>query len=99
MSSPVWLIMGNSNGMGQLSALRALKAGHRVISTVRNPQRATEAVKQITSAGGKIITLDLEESREDNLQKVQNAERIYRHIDYLINDAAYSLLGPLETFT
>ena len=85
--------------MGQLLALRALKAGHRVIGTVRNPQRAAEAIKQITSAGGKIITLDLEESREGIFQKVQNAERIYGHIDYLVNNAAYSLLGPLETFT
>ncbi|KAL9051726.1 MAG: hypothetical protein Q9162_005828 [Coniocarpon cinnabarinum] len=98
MSSPVWFITGVSNGMGQLLALRVLKAGHRVVGTVRNPQRAAEATHQITSAGGKVITLDLEEPRESIFEKVQAAEKIYGHIDYLVNNAAYSLLGPLESF-
>ena len=98
MSAPVWFITGISNGMGRLLALRALKAGHRVIGTVRNPERAAETVQQITSAGGKVITLDLEESQASIFHKVQTAEQTYGHIDYLVNNAAYSLLGPLEAF-
>lgn len=98
MSSPVWFITGTSNGMGKHLALRALKAGQRVIGTVRNPQRSAEAMKEITDAGGKLIVLDLEESQESIFKKIQDAERIYGHIDYLVNNAAYSLLGPLESF-
>ncbi|KAL9084934.1 MAG: hypothetical protein Q9159_004978 [Coniocarpon cinnabarinum] len=97
-NTPVWFITGVSNGMGQLLALRVLKAGHRVVGTVRNPQRAADASHQITSAGGKVITLDLEEPRESIFKKVQAAEQLYGHFDYLVNNAAYSLLGPLESF-
>ena len=96
MSSPVWFITGASNGFGLLLALRALKAGHRVIGTARNPTRAAAAVEQITQAGGKVITLDMTESRDDIVKKIREAETIYGHFDYFINNAGYSLLGPIE---
>ena len=99
MSSPIWFITGTSNGMGLLLSLRALKAGHRVIATVRDPKRSAAAVQEITNAGGKVIILDLEEPQESIITKVRDAEKIYGHIDYLVNNAAYSLLGPLEHFT
>ena len=99
MSSPVWFITGTSNGMGLLLSLRALEAGHRVIATVRDPKRSATAVDRISTAGGKVITLDLEEQQESIFTKVRDAEKIYGHIDYLVNNAAYSLLGPLEHFT
>ena len=99
MSSPVWFITGTSNGLGLLLSLRALKAGHRVIATVRDPKRSAAAVEKISDAGGKVIVLDLEESQESIFKKVQDAEKTYGHIDYLVNNAAYSLLGPLEHFT
>lgn len=98
MTSLVWFITGTSNGMGLLLALRVLKAGHKVIATVRNPKRSAEAVDKITNAGGKVMVLDLEESQESIFAKVRDAEKVYGHIDYLVNNAAYSLLGPLEHF-
>jgi len=99
MSSPVWFITGTSNGMGLSLALRVLKAGHRVVGTVRNPKKSAENMKKVTDAGGKLIVLDLEEPRESIFKKVQEAQKIYGHFDYLINNAAYSLLGPLEHFS
>lgn len=96
---PVWLITGSSNGFGLLLALRALKAGHHVIATMRNRGRAAEAVQSIESAGGKVIELDMTESQASIAEKVHNAESFYGKIDYLINNAGYSLLGPVETFT
>jgi len=99
MSSPVWFITGTSNGMGLDLALRALEARHRVVGTVRNPDRSAENMKKVTDAGGKIIVLDLEESRESIISKAREAEAIYGHFDYVVNNAAYSLLGPLEHFS
>ena len=61
--SPVWFITGASSGFGQLLALRALQAGHRVIGSVRNKSRAAGPVNEIESAGGKIVELDMTESQ------------------------------------
>jgi short-subunit dehydrogenase len=56
-------------------------------------------VESIEKAGGKIIELEMTESKESITKKIQNAEKIYGKIDYLINNAGYSVLGPVELFT
>lgn len=99
MTTPVWLITGSSNGFGLLLSLRALKAGHKVISTVRDTTRSADAVSQIEKAGGKIITLDMTESKASITEKVLDVEKVYGRIDYLVNNAGYSCLGAIELFT
>jgi NADP-dependent 3-hydroxy acid dehydrogenase YdfG len=99
MTTPVWLITGSSSGLGLLLSLRVLKAGHRVIATVRDLNRSADAIRQIEEAGGKIIAIDLSESKANITKKIQDAEKIYRRIDYLVNNAGYSLLGAIELFT
>ncbi|KAF4995453.1 hypothetical protein FGRMN_5134 [Fusarium graminum] len=99
MTTPVWLITGSSNGLGLQLSLRVLKAGHRVIATVRDKVRSADAVRQIEEAGGKIVTIDLTESRESITKKVHDAENIYGRIDYLVNNAGYSVLGAVELFS
>ena len=98
MSLPVWFITGSSNGLGLVLSLRALKAGHRVISTVRDRTRSADAVQTIEKAGGKIVIFDTTESKASITKKVQEAEKIYGTIDFFVNNAGYSALGPLELF-
>ncbi|OTA78978.1 hypothetical protein M434DRAFT_402161 [Hypoxylon sp. CO27-5] len=95
MSSPVWFITGASNGFGLILALKALKAGHRVIGTVRNKTKSADAVKQIESAGGQVIELDLNEPKESIDKKVKAVGQI----DYLINNAGFFVLGAVEQAT
>ncbi|OTA55851.1 NAD(P)-binding protein [Hypoxylon sp. EC38] len=95
MSSPVWFITGASNGFGLILALKALKAGHRVIGTVRNKTKSADAVKQIESAGGQVIELDLNEPKESIDKKVKAVGQI----DYLINNAGFFVLGAVEQVT
>jgi NAD(P)-dependent dehydrogenase (short-subunit alcohol dehydrogenase family) len=97
--APVWLITGASNGLGHLLVLRALKAGHRVVGSVRSKAKSAEAVQAIEAAGGKVIELDMTEAQESVIQKLKDAEAIYGQVDYLVNMAGYCLLGPLELFT
>lgn len=97
--APVWLITGASKGFGLLLSLRALKAGHKVIGTVRNKAGSAEAVKSIEAAGGNVIELDMTEAQESIIKKLQDAQSTYGQVDYLINNAGYALLGPLELFT
>lgn len=97
--APVWLITGSSNGFGLLLALKALQAGHEVIGTVRSRTKSVDAVAQIEKAGGKIIELDMTESQVAITNKIQDAEKIHGRIDYLVNNAGFSILGPVELFT
>ncbi|KAI0102504.1 putative short-chain dehydrogenase [Nemania sp. FL0031] len=92
MSQPVWLITGVSNGFGLLLTLRALKAGHRVIGTLRNKAKHTAAIQQIEAAGGEVREMDMTESQESIHKKIKAVGRI----DYLVNNAAYSTFGCLE---
>lgn len=99
MSSPVWLITGASNGIGLVFCLHALKAGHKVIGVMRDPIRASEAVKSIEGLGGKVVQMDMNESQASIIEKINAAEAIYGSIDILVNNAGYSLLGPVSEFT
>ena len=98
MSSQVWLITGASNGFGLLLALKALAAQHRVIGTVRSRTKSTDAVRQITSAGGQVIELDMTCPQATIVAAVQDAEKLYGQIDILVNNAGYSILGAIEQF-
>ncbi|KAI1292974.1 putative short-chain dehydrogenase [Xylaria venustula] len=92
MSQPAWFITGVSNGFGLLLTLRALKAGHRVVGTLRNKANRTDVVKQIETAGGEVLEMDMTESQESIQNKVKSVGRI----DYLINNAGYAIFGCLE---
>lgn len=92
MSSPVWLITGASSGMGLALCLRALRAGHHVVGSVRNKAKSAVAVRQIEEAGGTVIEMDMTESKGSITSKVQSVGRI----DYLVNNAGYSILGACE---
>lgn len=99
MATPVWFITGASNGLGLLLSLKVLAAGHKVIGTARNLERSAVAIKSIEDAGGYVIQLDMTESRESIIKKVQAAEKKIGDIDVLVNNAGYSVLGPIEFFT
>ncbi|KAI1088867.1 NAD(P)-binding protein [Rostrohypoxylon terebratum] len=95
MSSPVWFITGASNGFGLILCLRALKAGHRVVGSVRSKTKSADAVKKIEAAGGQVIELDMTESKESIDKKVKAVGQI----DYLVNNAGYFVLGAVEQVT
>ena len=92
MHSPVWLVTGASGGLGLALALRILRSGHCVIGAVRSKTRASEAVQQIEQAGGSVIEIDMTESKSSITSKIQSVGKI----DYLVNNAGYSILAPCE---
>ncbi|KAI8952984.1 putative short-chain dehydrogenase [Xylaria longipes] len=95
MSAPVWLITGASNGLGLILTLHVLRAGHRVVASVRSKAKSADAVKQIEEAGGSVIEMDMTESQESIANKVKAIGRI----DYLINNAGYSILAACEVIS
>lgn len=96
MSSPVWFITGCSSGFGAGLARTALRAGHRVIVTARNPSKSLELVAEIESLGGNWMTLDVCAPNTKNI--VEEAIAIYGKIDVFVNNAGYSAIGAFEDF-
>lgn len=95
MAPQVWLITGASSGFGALLAEAALKAGHRVIATARNPTKAAKDYPQITALGGTWLPLDVT-SKQTTLQVAQAIQDHGGRIDVVINNAGYGLVGSIE---
>ncbi|KAI0204037.1 NAD(P)-binding protein [Astrocystis sublimbata] len=92
-----WLITGCSSGFG-LSLVRIAQAGgHKVIATSRSPSKTPELVKEVESKGGKWLKLDVTDPASGAL--VDDLEKSGEQIDVLINNAGFSIYGPIETLT
>jgi short chain dehydrogenase len=88
-----WLITGCSTGLGASLALHALKPGHTILATARNPSSAP-SYAQITSLGEKWLALDVNSPKAGDV--VQEAVKLVGRINVLVNNAGYSILGAVE---
>lgn len=95
MASQLWLITGASSGFGALMTESALKAGHRVLATARNPTKAAQDYPQVELLGGKWLQLDVT-SQQTKEQVEQAIRENGGKIDVIINNAGYGLLGSIE---
>ena len=91
--SHVFLITGGSSGFGLNIALAALRAGHRVISATRNPEKAKRTNPEIEQLGGSWMTLDITDEKTESIVSKTVRDR---SVDILVNSAGYALLGTLE---
>nr|ODO03669.1 hypothetical protein L204_00005 [Cryptococcus depauperatus CBS 7855] len=95
MCTPTWFVTGASNGLGLELVLHVLERGHKVIGAVRSKSKSASAVEKIEKAGGCIIELDMTESKASITAKMEGVGQI----DYLVNNAGYSILAACETIT
>ncbi|KAJ6006914.1 hypothetical protein N7451_004858 [Penicillium sp. IBT 35674x] len=95
MATKTWLVTGASSGLGTTIAEVALKAGHKVIATARNPTKAAAQNPQIEQLGGTWIHLDVTES-ETTTKVIDAINQAGGTIDVVVNNAGYSLLGSIE---
>jgi NAD(P)-dependent dehydrogenase (short-subunit alcohol dehydrogenase family) len=90
----VWLITGSGNGLGRSITEAALKAGHLVVATARNPKQLDDLSVQY---GDHIFTVHLDVNNEDQAkQAVQSAIEHFGRIDVLVNNAGYGDKRPFE---
>lgn len=94
MSSKTFLITGVSSGFGRALAQEALRAGHRVIGTVRSREacQAFEALDKQRATGRLLDVTDAERIHE----LVREVETTVGQIDVLVNNAGYGHEGILE---
>lgn len=89
MSPPVWLITGCSSGFGASLAFIALRAGHRVIATSRNPSKTPILVSRVEELGGVWHALDVSTPEPQLAKVIAEASNVWGRIDILVNAAGY----------
>jgi 3-oxoacyl-[acyl-carrier protein] reductase len=84
----VALVTGASQGIGHAIALKLASAGAGVALAARNQEKLNEVVQQITAAGGKAATFQLDVADEEQIKSAFKA--VIAHfgkIDILVNNA------------
>ncbi|MBD2257983.1 oxidoreductase [Pseudanabaena sp. FACHB-2040] len=92
--SRVWLITGTSTGFGRVLAEQVLKKGDSLIATARNPQQIETLVADYSD---RTLAVQLDVTHEEQIKAaVEQAVATFGHIDVLVNNAGYGLIGALE---
>lgn len=93
----VWLITGASRGFGLEIAKAALKAGDKVVATVRsNPEQFEQLFPEQQNLS--VVVLDVTQEKQV-IAGVEKAIATFGGIDVLVNNAGYGLLGAMEEIT
>jgi len=96
--SRVWFITGAGSGIGAGTARAALRAGDRVIATGRDLDKVRKAYRDVTSDKLAFVQLDVADEGRAK-EAVEEAVKRFGHIDVMVNNAGYSLLGNFEELT
>jgi NAD(P)-dependent dehydrogenase (short-subunit alcohol dehydrogenase family) len=89
----IWLVTGAGRGMGTDIARAALDAGHAVVATGRDPDRATAAL----GAHADLLTVALDVTDPASIQSaVDAAVQRFGRIDVLVNNAGNFYAGFFE---
>ncbi|RDH13331.1 SDR family oxidoreductase [Tsukamurella pulmonis] len=89
---PVWLVTGASKGIGLEVVKAALASSARVAATTRSPEKLSAELRDPNLLA---LAVDLTDER-DVRRAVAQVETEFGHIDVLVNNAGYSLLGAVE---
>ncbi|KVK74438.1 short-chain dehydrogenase [Burkholderia ubonensis] len=92
----VWFITGASRGFGALIAKAALANGDAVVAAGRN----IESIVERLGASPALLPVKLDVTREsDAKEAVGQAVAEFGHVDVLVNNAGFGLLGAVEEST
>lgn len=88
-----WFITGASRGFGALIATEALAAGDSVVATARNPATLPSHLREHPH----LLAVPLDVTREAQAREaVAAALARFGHIDVLVNNAGYGVIGAIE---
>jgi NAD(P)-dependent dehydrogenase (short-subunit alcohol dehydrogenase family) len=88
------LVTGSSSGIGFATALELARAGHQVLATMRNPERAPQLAQIAASENLPIKVLRLDVDSDDSVNACFAA--ITEPIDVLVNNAGIEAHGSVE---
>ena len=92
------LITGASSGIGKVTALYLAEKGYRVIGTSRSIERLEGLQSDATNRSLSITAIEMDINSNEGVARVlPKLLADVGGIDVLVNNAGYSLWGPLET--
>ncbi len=90
----IWFITGISRGFGRALAIELLDRGRTVVGTTRDGRSDLDA------GGGTLHVVELDvTSRGQAAVAIERAVELAGHIDVVVNNAGYGLLGAVEETT
>jgi NAD(P)-dependent dehydrogenase (short-subunit alcohol dehydrogenase family) len=90
----VWFITGTSSGLGRAIAQAALDHGDRVVATARSTDRIADLERDFAD---RVVALPLDVTDPDQARAaIDAAVAAFGHIDVVVNNAGYGVLGALE---
>lgn len=93
-ASQVWFITGASSGFGRAIADDVLARGGKVVAAVRTPS-ALDDLARANPERVHVVRLDVTNA-DDIRSAVASARERFGHIDVLVNNAGYSMVGAVE---
>ena len=100
LENKVAIITGAATGIGQAIAIGMAREGASVVvDYVGNPDAPADTVKQIESAGGKVIAVAADVSKPDQVANlIQQTLSAYGKLDILVNNAGIEHKHPITEF-
>ncbi|AEU38932.1 oxidoreductase [Granulicella mallensis] len=93
----VWFITGASTGFGREMAEQLLAGGAKVVATARKPEQLSALAAKYPETA---LVLPLDVTKEDAVQSaVEKTLAKFGHVDVLVNNAGYGVLGAVEEVT
>jgi NAD(P)-dependent dehydrogenase (short-subunit alcohol dehydrogenase family) len=96
-SKLIWLVTGANSGLGLCIVQQALAKGHTVIATARNLSKFPQSLHEDPNAH--LIELEVTGSAQVITKVVDDLVARFDHIDVLVNNAGYGLMGAVEELT
>jgi NAD(P)-dependent dehydrogenase (short-subunit alcohol dehydrogenase family) len=90
-----WMITGVSSGLGRALAEAVLERGGVVVGSLRDKDRAAD-FERLAPGRAFAVLLDTTDPPDVLAERVAEAVRLAGHLDVLVNNAGYGLLGALE---
>lgn len=88
-------VTGASQGFGRAVTEHVLKAGHKVVATMRKPSAFADIQKTYNSESLLVVKLDVTKQGDINAA-FDDAKRAFGRIDVVLNNAGIHMSGELE---
>jgi NAD(P)-dependent dehydrogenase (short-subunit alcohol dehydrogenase family) len=97
MNGKTVIVTGGSSGIGKAMAKQFLKQGANVVITGRNIERLEQAKGELSSINEKVKIIQMDVRNVDDVKRmVDETKETFRHIDFLVNNAAGNFISPAE---